>query len=177
MRLFTGIELSSSITDIAENFRKENKHLEGLKWTKTESLHITTYFIGEVPQNELNTIIEKIASTCNTIMPFKLNAKRIDFSPGKKPYMLWMYFEESEYFSEVCEKIALSIKGKELKRFHPLPHITLARLKKPHIYFNLNQNDYIFPEIEVNKITLWQSTLEPKSAKYHKLHEFELKNE
>jgi 2'-5' RNA ligase len=100
-----------------------------IKWTRTDNLHITLFFIGYVNIEELVDIFNKVETVAEKFSPFSVKMEKIAYGPkGKSPKMVWVEGKESSEMTKMnkeLEKIILGISG-ESKQF--IPHITLGRI-------------------------------------------------
>ena len=162
MKLFTGIELSTDFVTSLSELKSRNKHLEGIKWTKPENYHITTYYLGEISPSLIDGIsssLEKITAQ-NKIVG--LDFKKMGFSPGKNPKMLWAYFKLNSAFQKLCNDISTSLSSTMPSRFKPTPHVSFARLKKSHRYYQPNFDIEMPKKLTAKKVHLWQSKTKGK---------------
>ncbi len=173
MRIFIGVSLSEELIRIAESFKKQNSRLEGVRWVKPHNLHLTVSFLGEVPDNKIQEISTVLKEICTRHKKHFLLLEKIDFSPGKKPYMFWMYFRMDEAFQKMYEEINRTL-NENPYRSCPTPHVTLARFKKAHYFYKP-----VFPEVSnqklvINELILFRSFLEKQGARYQELKRFKL---
>jgi 2'-5' RNA ligase len=102
-----------------------------IKWSKSESLHITVAFIGFVDESMLPEICEKVSQACQQIDTFDFDLLEIKLAPSvENPQLVSFVGKASDELKELNEKIekALGIKKHDHKEFHP--HITLGRIRK-----------------------------------------------
>jgi 2'-5' RNA ligase len=172
-RIFVAIDLPGYLKEELAALKVVIKQ-EALRYTRTESLHITLHFIGDTPVENI-TRIEEVLSKIKSSGPFNLQFKEV--KPVKKRgklSMLWLVFEESSAFINLAHQVAEAITGKPADR--PVAHITLARAKEgkpvtvdestlPHVN-NL--------ELEVSSFGLWLSILGPGGSVYKLIRDFKL---
>jgi 2'-5' RNA ligase len=158
MKLLTGITIPAAVETALAEVKQENKHLQAIKWSKPKDYHITTYYLGEVDPIQLDAICSSLAQVTQNHHPLKLPYKKIGFSPGKNPNMLWAYFKLTPEFQKLCNEIALVLDTKMPARYKPIPHIKLASLKKSHRYYSPHFEIDVPPFLEADSLCLWGTT-------------------
>ncbi len=171
-RLFLAVKPDENHLDAILNFIKFNEKAN-LRWVKTENLHITCLFIGDVNTAQIPELITQIDEVLQTTRCFTLEAERFTFVPASHPRMIWLRFSRSKAFS----KLSLLLSQKLLNQSPenpPRAHVTLSRFKKApkvHILFSK------LPEqlLSVNEILLFESILKPEGAEYNLIKSWKLK--
>lgn len=151
-------------------------HDARVSWVRSEGVHLTLKFLGDV-KTELLPDIEKLIENCaSQVSPFELATTVTGGFPNlKKPRVLWIGLDGGEQLEQLQRDIdnALSSLGfeRERKRFHP--HLTVGRVRSIDSRSGLNEylSNYDFPQIRwmVNKIRLMSSILKPGGAEYREL--------
>ena len=128
-RLFVAIELPP---DVKESLVALKTHIPTARWLNPEQMHLTLRFLGEVPDDRVETVkstLETVQSPC-----FDLKLRGVGrFPPQKKkaPRVLWVGIVSQPTLMDLQEKIENELRlarfPPDNKAFHP--HITLARLK------------------------------------------------
>ena len=168
------------------------------KWVKPENLHITLLFIGEVREEKIEEICEKVKQTAAQSQPFKIQLKKACYgavsrgparnaSPassakrsfagwrsdaGGVPRLIWAKIENNKSLKQITKSL-----GNQTFK----PHITLARIKQwawkniePDEQPNIEQNlDIAF---EAKSIEVIESKLKPKGPEYNILKSFQFEN-
>ena len=100
--------------------------------------------------------------------------------------MIWAKFHQNSYFNLLCQQTAdhiekfyseLSIPFSMSLHSENTPHITLCRLKNPHLPypdFKLKDINPLQPLLRCDICTLYQSVLTAEGAKYTNLADFKL---
>ncbi|MBL4625599.1 MAG: RNA 2',3'-cyclic phosphodiesterase [Flavobacteriales bacterium] len=172
MKLFTGIELPAEFITPFSVLKSRNKQLEGIRWSKPESFHITTYYIGDFSPARLSDILNILDKVARQNSVVQLEYKKLGFSPGKNPTMLWAYFKLNTRFQKLCNDISGSVNSDMPARYKPTPHVSIARLKKPHFYYQPDFEIEIPSTLTSNQLCLWESV----GNKYKCIKKFELSN-
>lgn len=153
-----------------------------LNWTKKENLHFTLKFLGEISKEKIEEVTNLLHNIANQSKSFYITISDIGFFPDiRRPRILWAGVKEgkdelikiAQEIENDCEYIGFERERREFKA-----HLTLARIKDPHIKIddkrlqNLSHTEIC--KFVVNKIILYKSELSPLGAKYSKICEFKL---
>lgn len=164
-RLFLAIPLPSAIKNqLFPSIHTDEK----VNFTPEEKLHITVHFLGSTEEKDIQDLLEKTGSVTEKFPPFTLTIKhfRLKSSFNK---MIWLIFEPSSSFTALSLLLRQALGSAEKRP--PLPHVTMARLKKtPQKFLFLP----ISGEITVNRIELWESKPNPEGSVYSLYHVFHL---
>ncbi|MEK6937497.1 MAG: RNA 2',3'-cyclic phosphodiesterase [Nanoarchaeota archaeon] len=178
-RLFVGIPLSSDLKQGIEPLLTELK-LPGISPVAMENLHLTLKFLGEVEEEKILKIQEKLSQLASLTPSFRVELQGIGAFPNlKQPKVVWIGTESKELVKLMREadKEWNDIRQNE----HPaeMPHLTLARIKSTnefllrsflHRYSNQN-----WGSLKVDRICLYEATLTPTGPIYAVLSENKLK--
>ncbi len=184
MRTFIAIESSKEIKkrilDLIAELEKIDKKI---RWVRPKGIHLTLSFLGDIQEARIKEVTAVMQEVAANFRKFVIRLKGTgSFPPGRNPRVLWIGIEESKPLLTLQSRLEdeLEKKGfpKEKRPFHP--HLTLGRVKDASsIKDVLNYLDKLktedFGEMEVNKITLFKSTLLPQGAEYEVIVEFFLK--
>lgn len=182
------VELKREIAGIQKRLRPFFDKAR-VSWVRLDNMHLTLRFIGDVPANDISTII-RAGEMLRCIPAFEIYMNGMGFFPNvRKPRVLWCGYDDSTSLTgtqALVEKtVAQSGFPAEEKPF--VPHITLARIKelqtKPGSPFFVDMNAAqkeidsirLFFTHTVNSIRLIKSRLSPKGSDYTVLHEWRLK--
>ena len=136
-RIFIAINLS-------EKLRKELGALQDkwpdlpARWTKSENLHITLFFLGNVNDQEVCDICSLAAEVGKDHEPFDLTVDKVFYGPPKKypPRMVWAGGEVSKELGSLQKDLESSFfefsggDYSESGGYGFSPHITLARIEQ-----------------------------------------------
>ncbi|MBD3676717.1 MAG: RNA 2',3'-cyclic phosphodiesterase [Planctomycetaceae bacterium] len=146
---------------------------KGIKRVSPEHIHLTLHYLGELSDEQFDSVISVVKSTQFQSFPLSLRGLGT-FPHGKPPRVLWTGIDESRQLSDLHSNLghrlteAIGFKP-ESRRFHP--HITLARIKasanldfiEAHIQAH---QKFSLPSFEVHQISLFQSRLSESGAMY-----------
>lgn len=134
MRLFVAIDIPSEIRAALTQACDQLKlSAPGARWVRSESLHLTLKFIGEQPEQNLETIRNALASVRKPA-PFQLGLYGLHFFPDKRhPRVLTVFIHGEKGHAEMAElakQIDFQLGPLKIPREERAyrGHLTLARL-------------------------------------------------
>lgn len=167
-RLFLAIPLQGDETQRLAAYLQPYKTepiLADAKWVEPKNFHITTLFLGAVPDSVLPEMLEILRGTCARIHPFELHYESILFFPFKFPKMIWARFHKSFEFTELAGELrrflAPYMEESEEEK-DPVPHLTLAKLKNPIDARKFGFKTYKMDVLRVTELHLYESQANPK---------------
>lgn len=183
LRLFVAIELDSDLLqalgDLQMQLRKRG--LDGLRWTRSEGIHLTLKFLGETPEARVPAIVEAVTKGAAGHRKQTLSLGKLGtFGGGRNPRVLWVDLEGdldalAALQASVDDQLTVIGFEEETRRFNP--HLTLARVR-PETARDLAEpiaraiEATAVPRAEVaaDEVSLMQSTLGRGGAVYNRLH-------
>ncbi len=183
MRCFIAIDIPADIRQsITDVIGKCNQGSKGVKWVAPEKIHITLKFLGEVKEDRIPAVQEKLVPVCAERDIFSIAIKGAGAFPNfKYPNVLWIGIDESEELKRLYEDIedVLSKLGFEKENRKFSPHLTIGRVKdrrgiEPVIKELYTFKDMFFGSMEVKEVLLMRSILKPAGAEYSKIAGFKL---
>ena len=133
MRLFIAISLNSQLQQELTELQDKFKHLSNVRWVKSQNIHLTLNFLGEVNEGKIPLIKEAMQRAVPGTSPFLISFGGLGVFPNlKAPRVIWLGLkpeEEVVFLQQRLEK-ELSRIGfiAEKRKFHP--HLTLGRVKR-----------------------------------------------
>lgn len=176
MRLFVAIDLPEDVKDaIADTYRA----IPGTKWVDETKLHCTLHFIGDVAENDVETIIAGLSKIRSAPMQLQIKSAGF-FPPRKEPRILWFGIEHPPELLLLQSKIERTCTSNgttgETRKFHP--HITVARLNDPHrekvAEFIVTNSLFSSEPFEITQFHLYRSHQGKTTTHYEKLVSFNL---
>jgi 2'-5' RNA ligase len=169
-RIFLAIPLSEEIKSKVLQVNSVNRNVQKIVWMKPENLHITIYFIGQVPRDINETIIEKISAVLKQQSSLKIKFEQFCPAPSEKPRMIWAKFHRDKDFTALSNKIHTQIKefipNNAFYYDDPIPHITLARFNSTFDPSLIRFPEIDLKEIEIKNCELWESVSSKEGVKY-----------
>ena len=138
-RIFIAIELPASVR------QKIKVHIDRLRasvpeataaWSREENLHLTLKFLGDTPVSQIETLAQAAKRSTGKTHSFELIVKGSGAFPQRgQPRVLWVGIEDisgqlgklQHALEQECAQAGFA---PEQRPFHP--HLTIARLRKPH---------------------------------------------
>lgn len=183
MRLFFAIDFPEPVKEqLDSDLSQLRKKYPDFKWVRKQSMHLTLKFLGEIPRQKVNEIVAKAGHALSAIENFKLTTLSAGFFPGKKrPRVFFAGLDSPDQLEASVTALEESLYQigieKENRKFHP--HLTLARIKNPHLkpheINELENFSFASFSVSVDEIILMQSTLTPAGARYTPVQKFSLR--
>ena len=175
MRLFIAINFNKLKNDFEEIQNKIDKKLAKLK--KTSTFHITLKFLGEVSEDKISLIKERLNKI--EFKPFSLILDKIGVFPTENYIrIIWIGVKPQEQVKQLQENIESALKEFDFKKdfkFHP--HITLARIKsvnnKEEFIKNIKDIKIEEKTVEIKNFKLVKSTLTQEGPVYEDIAIFQ----
>jgi len=180
MRLFVAMDLSetvrAAVAQMCDNLRRA---YPAARWVRTEGMHITLKFIGEISEGRIGAIQEALRAV-HSSAPVEMVFRNVGFFPNeRRPRVLWIGIEASPNLAEVAREIELKLEHagipKEPREFKP--HLTLARFNEPRGVDRLQgaireAGEANCGSMRTGEMYLYKSNLERGGAQYVKLETF-----
>jgi len=149
-----------------------------LKLVRSENIHVTVRFLGEITPLMVNKVCEEMNSI--SFKPFEIGLRGVGAFPNpRRVRVIWVGIRSG---NEVLMDIFNRLENRLLKLgFAPdrrgfSPHITIARVRSGKNRESLTQqilsrSDYNFGTIKADSLKLMKSVLTPRGPIYSTLHE------
>ncbi len=183
MRFFIGIKLDDTARESIDKFLKPFKKTgTPLKFTKTENLHLTLKFIGDVTDSQYSQMEKLLTSASYDAGTFNMNLTGCGkFGRGGELSIFWLGIEKNPAMESLYDTIEETLRRASVPReTRPFkPHITVARNKKRYnfkSFFTLleENQDHPIAQIPVTHFQLFKSQLTPDGPIYSILKEVPL---
>lgn len=180
MRTFIALELSKEVREELSRIEEELKKTGAdIKWVTPENIHLTIKFLGNVEETKIAGIKKVLDNISSGEKPFQITlSPALGVFPNLNyPRVLWAGIDKG---SSEAEKIAGLLEHK-LEKINFLgekrpfsAHLTVGRVKSGRNKEGLKEkisSIRVQPKsCAINNITLFQSSLTPKGARYTPLH-------
>jgi RNA 2',3'-cyclic 3'-phosphodiesterase len=127
VRLFIALDVSEEVrARVAEAVTRERSTVDA-KWARTEGLHITLVFFGELEADRLGEIVATTTRIASRFEKLSLEIKGAGTFAGKKPRVLWLGVTgEVKPLAALATELGAAL---GVVSEHPdfTPHLTLAR--------------------------------------------------
>lgn len=144
--------------------------LPGVAWSNPEQLHVTLRFLGDVPAEVSEAMIERLRAVA--VQPFILPLEGFGtFPPNRPPRVVWIGVGAGhprlfQLRQRVDDAVLASGLQLDVRTFHP--HVTLARTSEtaaPAVAHWLHTHrDVTPPPFRVEAFDLYASELRPSGA-------------
>lgn len=188
IRTFIALDLPPAELESIKTLQDElRRKVEGVRWVKSESLHLTLKFLGNVREETVEALCSVLNRVCENHESFRLLPSHVGAFPRlDRPRVIWLGMEGS---LEVLERLwkdlekGCSSLGFEKEKRPFSPHLTLGRAKDvkkvavrlPRVLKELET--VTFEPFRVPAVHLYRSELRPDGAVYTKIKSFPLGGE
>ena len=177
MRLFTAIDIPHDVKTRLETLLDRLRPLAKLHWIPVDKLHITTKFIGDWPEGELDGLKRALAAL-RSPAPVEVAIRRVGWLPNpRSARILYAGVESTDTLTALAAATERAAAGAGVPAEQRMyrPHVTLARTRKP---VPLDELKRALAEIELSFIGSYQASsfalYLSAAGKYTKLQEFPL---
>lgn len=184
IRTFIAVEVSQRVKDkLAQDIARFKATAPLVKWSKTENLHLTFKFLGDVKEPDLEDLFDAMAEAVEPMPAFTLEVKGVGAFPNwRHPRVIWAGSGEGEddairlagLVEDACAKL-----GYEREHRPYRPHLTLGRVKQPADAEGLSDTvrgleDKLFGYLDVEAVVVFMSSLRRTGPVYSPMARFEL---
>lgn len=167
MRLFIALALPDPVRNAIASL---SEPLQGLSWTRPEQWHLTLRFLGDVTEEQLDRMRERLATV--RVEPFILPIEGVGtFPPRRPPKIVWVGVGAGHpRLHQLRQRIDDAILGTgfplDVRTFHP--HVTIARCTAdagPALARWIRMHgEFLAPPFRVEAFDLYSSELRPTGA-------------
>lgn len=181
MRLFIGLDVPWQIRRNLELVLKHLKPKAEIAWSPLGNLHVTTKFVGEWTDPELDGLKNALSDVPRP-GELKIAIRGIGWFPNPhQPRVLYAGIQGPPELGRlaasteaVCETLGIPAERHDFR-----PHLTLARVRTPKPLFELKRAiaelpDDRFGEFQSTEFHLYKSELRPGGSIYTKLASYTL---
>lgn len=143
-------------------------------WSRPENIHLTVKFFGNVEEAKVPSISAALARVTKQFGPVEIQVGKTGVFPRpSRPQVLWIGIDDQsgglarlqERVEAECARAGFS---KEDRAFRP--HLTVARIRKPHLANRLAEahlrTEFAPVPITLSELILFRSELSSKGSKY-----------
>ena len=179
MRVFIALELPPVIKEEAAAVQRELMKSEAhVGWVRTEGMHLTLKFLGEISESQLSEIEKALESAAGGTGSVKFTVRGLGVFPNpKNPRVVWLGIQpEDDRLLRLQERIdrALAPLGFPPEKRDFRPHLTLGRVKSSRDMDGLMKamavhHHFWAGECTLGELYLIQSELKREGAVYTRL--------
>src|SRR5215831_10029616 len=131
MRLFTGLDLPADVVANLEELLRRLRPTARIAWSPPSNLHITTKFIGEWPEEQLDELKAALAGVAPRA-PIAVAVRRVGFYPNPhSPRVFWCGIEAPGLDALAADTDRATAALGVAREDRPYsPHLTLARIQE-----------------------------------------------
>jgi 2'-5' RNA ligase len=182
IRCFIAIEIPAEIqTALTRTITQAQvNRASGFRPVRTESIHLTLKFLGDVEQEKLTGITAGLHELCTKVEPFSLQVRGLGaFPTWDRPRTIWAGLEYPsvlpglfQLVDELTTRAGFPGEGRKFS-----PHLTLARISEQADPLILRQkiqtlrslSEISFGEVHATHLTFFKSILQPGGSVYQPL--------
>jgi len=181
IRSFVAIELSDQVrealAELQENLKAQVPP-KAVRWTRTESIHLTLQFLGDVAPGKVEAIAEALRGVGAGQAPFTIQLKELGVFPNPgRPRVVWVGVAEPSGALVALQKgvtQALEPLGFEPEKRPYSPHLTIGRADRRAGRQDLAEVGELVTrtevgtlgQVHVEHVVLMKSDLQPGGAVY-----------
>lgn len=179
-RIFLGIPVSEEVRSKIISLQKELSSINaGIKLVEPANLHFTLKFFGEIEDQKISQIKEKISGI---ILGNSFSVKIVGlgcFPDEDRINVIWLGLKDGKHLKDMQQKVDASLSSLFHVEKDFVSHLTIARVKFVNDKQALKQflekyRNKDFGELVVDKIVLYQSVLGKDGPVYTELAEWGL---
>jgi 2'-5' RNA ligase len=183
MRLFIATSFPAAVIDpLNEQLIRLRPRLPAASWLRPETLHLTFAFLGEQPGPVVDKLVPLVIEQLAAVEKFEGRLRSCGFFPNPRHARVgWIGAQPSEKFERLAMAVREAVKdaGVELDHNEFRPHLTLMRIRDRWPPMSIETFNKAFREYEsapftIDRITLFESKLNPKGAVHTAVREFAL---
>jgi len=140
-RTFIALELNEALQRfLGEIIGHVSQELPDLRWVDPSGIHLTLAFLGELTDEQLDSVIAATQVAARQAVPFKYCLKGLGiFGSPHQPRVIWMGIEDlpsGQIYGSPLQQLhrvltkELELHGFEVEKRPFSPHLTLARNKR-----------------------------------------------
>jgi 2'-5' RNA ligase len=178
-RCFVAVEVPSVARAQLGDLLKQLGRTPGpVRWSKPDQMHLTLAFLGEVPQDFVDSAVARLMPAVVCFRQFTARLSGMGAFPNpKRARIVWVGTDHGR--AELCALqagVVVALKGvgfqPESRPFSP--HLTIGRVKVPADVSSTVQVMFESEPFEVSRVVLFRSVLEPAGPVYSVIAEFPL---
>ena len=142
----------------------------GVRWTPTENQHLTLKFLGEIPEDRIDALVERASAKLAGLAPVELALGSFGaFPSAREARVLWLGVQRGAgALARLARQLdsASRVAGVERERRPFAAHLTLGRLREPA---RVEIERLQAPETvawTATEVVLYESRLAPDGARH-----------
>lgn len=173
MRTFIAIDVNNDIKEIAQEVIDRLQSL-GFKatWTKSENLHLTLFFMGEMDPKSVESMANALHKRLQGFPSFSTTTSDFGYFKFRNaPRVLFLKLEPTKSLQKVFLEMKSELNKHKFKydeQGNFVPHVTLGRVKEYPENWEKSVSEIEVPKVTlvVDGFTIYSSTLTPQGPVY-----------
>ncbi len=171
IRTFIALEMPVAVKRQVIFVARHLSHLGQMRWVRSEGVHLTLKFLGDVEENRVADIVSAVQQVASKFQPFALSTAGLGGFPRlESARVLWLGVEgDLEQLRILQGRIAQKLEdlGFERERRPFFAHVTVGRARrKPVRAIAENATKWRAVNFSVDRVSVMKSTLRPEGAVY-----------
>ena len=171
IRTFVALEMPVVVKRQVVFVARHLSHLGQMRWVRSEGVHLTLKFLGDVEENRVADIVSVVQQVASKFQPFALSTAGLGGFPRlERARVLWLGVEGDLGQLRVLQgRIAQKLEdlGFERERRPFFAHVTVGRARrKPVRVTAVNVKTWRAINFSVDRVSVMKSTLRPEGAVY-----------
>lgn len=176
IRCFLGLPLNSRA--LLEAIPRTRGLEADFRFSDPSLWHLTLAFMPNLPESEVESLIEKCSTILNQFKPIHCVISGFDAFPSQAhPEVLWVALSPNQPFFELESALRPCVPSDTDKRFHP--HITIARVRRRgELKNSRTELQELFSKqlkpipLQFDSVCLYQSFLDSSGPRYEIRHQW-----
>ena len=185
IRTFIAIEIPAGVKSDISNWQDKLRDIvDGIKWVKSDNIHITLKFLGNIEEKMIPQLKTAIERSAENVDPFEIEVKGEGCFPNvNRPRIVWVGVDNGkDTLSRIAAKIEIECSklGFEKENRPYRPHLTIGRVKKfikntEELRRYFSESPFRSEVFTADEIILMKSDLKPDGPVYTPLEIIKLK--
>jgi 2'-5' RNA ligase len=141
-----------------------------VRWTPPDNHHLTLKFLGEIPEDKIDALVERAGAKLATVAPFEVALAGFGaFPSAREARVLWLGVARgAAALAKLARKLdsAARVAGAERERRPFSAHLTLGRLRAPAGIELERLTSPTSASWTVDEVVLYESRLAPDGARH-----------
>ncbi len=183
IRSFVALDILPQVKKEIGGIIGKLKRLGGnVKWVRSENLHITLKFLGEVVPETLEEVYQVVEESVRGTKAFSFSLSGAGIFPNpRRPRVFWIGIKEEGELARLSRRLDEGLEAlgfpREKRGFSP--HLTIGRARTSQemerLVEGIREMEYSSGKIEASSLFVMKSKLTPQGPIYSPLKEFKFK--
>lgn len=184
MRLFVALDIEENLKEKvleAQRLLEPESKIADIRFVEKKNFHLTLKFLGEVNDNSVNDVLERVRSISMKAKPFRISISGLSyFGSGKSVRVIFLdVVDGKDDLIGLEKRLSENLKGFREENYDLHPHLTIARVgfvKEPREFLEKIESlkSFSLGEMEAKEIKLFKSILTRKGPIYAEVEKFPL---